>query len=221
MASLGTLTLDLVAKTSGFVQGMDKAERASKKWRRQVERDIERTSKRFGKGLAIGATAAAAGLTLVVNRSRNVIDEQAKMAQRLRATTETTAILTRATDRAGLSMRVLETAARTLEINLGRASQGYKAQSEAVQRLGLDVESLIEMPLDERILKLSTEALLRNNIPASLSKHGQWRADLFGSQGRVLRSIQLAQTRKRSRIVGGGGRGSSALALSDVRCRPG
>ena len=34
--SLGVLTLDLVAKVGGFVQGMDKAERSSVKWRKQV-----------------------------------------------------------------------------------------------------------------------------------------------------------------------------------------
>ncbi|STT56995.1 Uncharacterised protein [Klebsiella pneumoniae] len=31
--SLGTLTIDLIARTGGFVQGMDKAERSSQKWR--------------------------------------------------------------------------------------------------------------------------------------------------------------------------------------------
>ncbi|GHL04122.1 hypothetical protein ECZU21_31350 [Escherichia coli] len=31
--SLGTLTIDLIAKVGGFVQGMDKAERSSQKWR--------------------------------------------------------------------------------------------------------------------------------------------------------------------------------------------
>ena len=37
--SLGTLTLDLIAKVGGFVQGMDAAERSSTKWRKQVEKD--------------------------------------------------------------------------------------------------------------------------------------------------------------------------------------
>lgn len=32
--SLGTLTLDVVAQVGGFVSGMDKAERASEKWRK-------------------------------------------------------------------------------------------------------------------------------------------------------------------------------------------
>jgi hypothetical protein len=56
MASLGTLTLDLVARTSGFVQGLSKAERQSEKWRRKVARDAAQV----GKALA-GATTALAG----------------------------------------------------------------------------------------------------------------------------------------------------------------
>jgi hypothetical protein len=52
--SLGVLTLDLVAKVSGFTQGMDKAERESAKWRKQVEKDAKVV------GTAIGAASAAA-----------------------------------------------------------------------------------------------------------------------------------------------------------------
>ncbi len=52
--SLGTLTLDLIARTGGFVAGMDKAERASAKWRKQVEKDAKVI------GTAVGAASAAA-----------------------------------------------------------------------------------------------------------------------------------------------------------------
>ncbi|WP_217476618.1 phage tail tape measure protein [Stutzerimonas stutzeri] len=52
--SLGTLTLDLVAKVGGFVQGMDKAERSSAKWRKQVEQSAAAA------GAAIGAASAVA-----------------------------------------------------------------------------------------------------------------------------------------------------------------
>ena len=53
--NLGTLTIDLVAKTGGFVQGMSKAERSSDKWRKQVKKDAEAV------GVAIGASVAAVG----------------------------------------------------------------------------------------------------------------------------------------------------------------
>lgn len=64
---LGTLTIDLVAKTSGFVAGMDKAERSSKKWRRQVEKDLSKASN----AIKIGAGVAVAALGTMVVQTAN------------------------------------------------------------------------------------------------------------------------------------------------------
>jgi hypothetical protein len=59
--SLGTLTIDLVAKVGGFVSGMDKAERASAKWSKQVQDDVAKSSAALA---GIGAAAIAAGWLL-------------------------------------------------------------------------------------------------------------------------------------------------------------
>lgn len=59
--SLGVLTLDLVAQVGGFVQGMDKAERASAKWRKQVDQDLQTVKTASIAGLA-AITAATAGM---------------------------------------------------------------------------------------------------------------------------------------------------------------
>lgn len=177
--SLGTLTLDLVAKTGGFVLGMSKAERESAKWRRQVERNVKAAGKTIGVALAAGTAAAAAGLTLMVNRSREAIDVQAKMAQRLNTTSESLAILKRATDRTGLSMKIVETAGRTLDISLGKASQGVGAQADAVRKLGLNIEELSKLPLDQRITTINQA--LRDSLPAY--ERAAVAADLFGSRG--------------------------------------
>lgn len=57
--SLGTLTLDLVAKTAGFTQGMDKAGRQSAKFRKQIDKDIKAAKNAFvGLAGVIGAGAA-------------------------------------------------------------------------------------------------------------------------------------------------------------------
>lgn len=54
--NLGTLTIDVVAQVGGFVEGMDKSERASKQWRRNVEKELKKVGQ-----AAIGAAATAAG----------------------------------------------------------------------------------------------------------------------------------------------------------------
>lgn len=208
MASLGTLTVDLIAQTRGFVTGMDKAERASAKWRRQVQKDITAVGNRLKTGLKFGAIAAAAGLAVVIERSRQVIDEQAKMAQRLNTTSESLAVLKRASDRTGLSLKVIETAGRTLEINLGKASQGFAAQKDAVDKLGISAEALSKVPLDERITIINKA--LRDNVPAY--ERAAVAADLFGSRGAAaiqqLSPDTIALAAREAKVFG--------LALSDI-----
>ncbi|WP_349573142.1 phage tail tape measure protein [Azotobacter salinestris] len=58
--SLGVLTLDIVAQVGGFVAGMDKAERQSLKWRKQVEQDMKAAGTAIGAGVAAGAAALTA-----------------------------------------------------------------------------------------------------------------------------------------------------------------
>jgi hypothetical protein len=70
--SLGTLTIDLVAKTGGFVQGMNKAERESSKWRKQVEKDIKTVSTALGATAAAAATALVAMTVSTVNAAKEV-----------------------------------------------------------------------------------------------------------------------------------------------------
>lgn len=60
--NLGTLTLDLVAKVGGFVQGMDAAERKSAKWRSEVDKNL----KSVGAGFAALTAASAGALTYIV-----------------------------------------------------------------------------------------------------------------------------------------------------------
>lgn len=60
--SLGTLTLDLIAKVSGFEAGMDKASRKSQKTAKQ----IERYSNQIGAALTAASATAVAGMTALV-----------------------------------------------------------------------------------------------------------------------------------------------------------
>ncbi|WP_176507152.1 MULTISPECIES: phage tail tape measure protein [Pseudomonas] len=57
--SLGTLTLDIIAQVGGFVAGMDKAERSSAKWRKEVEKGAKAAGIAVGAGVAAGVAALA------------------------------------------------------------------------------------------------------------------------------------------------------------------
>lgn len=69
--SLGTLTLDLIARTAGFVSGMSEAERASDKWRKKVEQN----AKVVGQAVGLGVSAAVAALTTLTVQTVRAADE--------------------------------------------------------------------------------------------------------------------------------------------------
>lgn len=176
--SLGTLTLDLIAKVGGFVAGMDAAERRSAKWRAQVEKDMKAAGKTIGIALGAGATAAATALVLVVNKQRDLIDQQAKAAQMLDTTYTSLANLGRAGELGGVGMEKIEAASRQLNLNIGRAIGGTKAQAEAFERLGLNAQDVYELPLDQRIATINQA--LRDNVQAS--ERASVAADIYGAK---------------------------------------
>lgn len=176
--SLGTLTLDLVAKTAGFVQGLEKSERESAKWRKKVESNIAGVGSALGKGIAVGAGAAAASFLLIVEKSREAIDAQAKAAQRLRTTSESMATLARAGELAGTSLETIQRAATKLDADLGKAASGTGAQADALKKLKLNADEVAKLPLDQRIATIN-QALKQN---VNESERAAVAADLFGSE---------------------------------------
>lgn len=70
--SLGTLTIDLIAKTGGFVAGMDKAERSSEKWRRQVESHAKAAGAAIGAASVVAVGAMAAWVKSSINNAAEI-----------------------------------------------------------------------------------------------------------------------------------------------------
>lgn len=202
--SLGTLTLDLVAKTGNFTGPMDKAARQTKKNTDQMAK----AGKAVGIGIAAGATAAAAGLLLMIQRERDLIDQQAKTAQQLDTTYESMANLRRAGELGGVGFEKIETAGRTLNTNIGKAIQGVDAQAKAFDRLGVSAQEIYDLPLDERIAVIN-QALIEN---VQASERGAVAADIFGSRNAAamqqLDPGTIAEAARQVEIFG--------LNLSDV-----
>ncbi|MFG0924213.1 phage tail tape measure C-terminal domain-containing protein [Pseudomonas sp. CJQ_8] len=70
--SLGTLTLDVIAQVGGFVAGMDKAERSSAKWRKEVEKSAKAVGTAVGAGVATAVTAFTAMMVSAVNSASEI-----------------------------------------------------------------------------------------------------------------------------------------------------
>lgn len=93
--SLGTLTIDLIAKVGGFVEGMTKAEREADKKTRAMQRKMQQRAKEIqgawdgiSKALAAGVAGITAGafFQTVITQTRNAEKEQALLAAALKAT---------------------------------------------------------------------------------------------------------------------------------------
>ncbi|HEJ3333257.1 TPA: phage tail length tape measure family protein [Pseudomonas aeruginosa] len=91
--SLGTLTLDLIAKVGGFVAGMEKAERTAKKGAKEIGSAADAASLAWGKlgkvaegvlsGITVGAVFGA-----VIRNTKQMEKEQAQLEAVLRSTGE-------------------------------------------------------------------------------------------------------------------------------------
>lgn len=154
--SLGTLTLDLVARTGGFVQGMTKAERESKKWRKQVEKDMQKVGKAAKVGLvAVSGAAITAGtaLTAMTVQGLKNVDAQNKLARSLDTSYDSLSALNIAFDEAGVDG--YEASLNRMNRRLGAAEKGTGAAAKTVEALNLDLAELAGMDVDERIATIS------------------------------------------------------------------
>lgn len=154
--SLGTLTLDLVAQTGGFVQGMDKAERKSKKWRKQVEKDLKTIGGGLKKGAAASAAFAAAGgvaLTAMTKKGLEAVDSQNKLARSLNTTYDSITALNIAFEEGGIDGYEMSLA--RLNRRLGAAENGTGEAAKTVDALNLNLKELSGLEADQRIAKIA------------------------------------------------------------------
>lgn len=150
--SLGTLTIDLVARTGGFVAGMSKAERESKKWRRQVERDLKKVGADLQRTAKIAAGVVAAGgaaITAMTKKGLDAVSAQATLARSLDTTFDSVTALQLAFSDAGIDN--FEASINRLNRRLGAAELGRGAALQAVKELNLNLQELASVEADERL----------------------------------------------------------------------
>jgi len=200
--SLGTLTLDLIAKIGGFTGPLDKASRESQKQMKAIQKAAEVAGAALGTAIAGGATLATAALTAMVSKQLDVISDQDDLAHRLRTTVGSLGVLTRAGELSGVGLDQLTNGSQKLELALGKAAQGSKAQVQAFDRLGLSYKTVAELPIDERIAAINDA--LAENVPEY--ERSAVAAALFGAKNAAafqqLDSDTLAEANRQITIFG-------------------
>lgn len=156
--SLGTLTIDLVAKTGGFQSGMDKAGRSSRTWRKQVESDAKLVGVALG-SVALAATAAAtsvgvAGFNLVKNTSKQ-ITETDRWAKSLKMSTQNLLAWQFAAEKAGVSGDQMADIFKDIGDKIGDAVLNKSGEAvDALNALGLSAEKLSKATPDQQLLAI-------------------------------------------------------------------
>ncbi|WP_431000937.1 phage tail tape measure protein [Klebsiella pneumoniae] len=160
--SLGTLTIDLVAKVGGFVSGMDKAERASAKWSKQVQDDAAASSAALaGVGAAAvtaGLAVGAAGFQLLKSTSKQ-ITETDRWAKSLNVSTQELLAWQFAAEKSGVSGDQMADIFKDIGDKIGDAVLNKSGEAvDALNSLGLSAEKLSRISPDKQLLVIG-EAL--------------------------------------------------------------
>ncbi|HBQ1795517.1 TPA: phage tail tape measure protein [Klebsiella pneumoniae] len=202
--SLGTLTIDLVAKVGGFVSGMDKAERASAKWSKQVQDDVAKSSAALA---GIGAAAIAAGLAVgasgfqLLKSTSRQIAETDRWAKSLQLSTQELLAWQFAAEKAGVSGDQMADIFKDIGDKIGDAVLNKSGEAvDALNALGLSVEKLSRVSPDKQLLaigeslgKISTNAE-KTTILESLGNDLSKLLPLFDNNNQKLKQfIDLAK----------------------------
>ncbi|HDY7037228.1 phage tail tape measure protein [Klebsiella pneumoniae] len=202
--SLGTLTIDLVAKVGGFVSGMDKAERASAKWSKQVQDDVAKSSAALA---GIGAAAIAAGLAVgasgfqLLKSTSRQIAETDRWAKSLQLSTQELLAWQFAAEKAGVSGDQMADIFKDIGDKIGDAVLNKSGEAvDALNALGLSAEKLSKvspykqlLAIGESLEKISTNAE-KTTILESLGNDLSKLLPLFDNNNQKLKQfIDLAK----------------------------
>lgn len=147
--SLGTLTLDVIAKIGGFERGMEKAEREAEKRSKAIAKVVNEAAalgiKAFG-GLASAGVAAFA----VLNQQADKIAGFQDLADKIGDTAEAVASLKKASDVSGVSMDTVAAASVRLTASLSKSDDEAKGVGAAITALGLSFKEFKALsPVDQ------------------------------------------------------------------------
>lgn len=178
--SLGTLTLDLVAKTSGFVEGLSKAERASAKSKKQFEKDLNDLKR----NIKFASAAFAAGAAAMIGTSIKMADESRKTAQAIGLTTEALTGLRFAASQSGVSNEDLTTSFRRFSQTINDASNGIGKGKEIFDALNISIQNTDGTLKDSETLFYDTANAL-SQMDDGLQKTA-FASELLGRSGAKL-----------------------------------
>ncbi|MBH0088597.1 hypothetical protein [Pseudoalteromonas sp. NSLLW218] len=147
MASIATLTIDLIGKSGKLTAELNKANKKTSSW-------ADKTRKMVGSSAKVMAGFGAAGVAAYASiyaKNAEFIDQQAKTADRLGITTQALGGLQHAANLYGASNEELNKSLQTMQKNLGQVGQTGTGEAKyALDGLGLSVQELQGLAPEEQ-----------------------------------------------------------------------
>ncbi len=181
MASLGTLAVNIVARTEKFTAGVTKSLSQVQRFAGGV---VKLTAAVTALGAATGVAAVALG-SVFVKRQFEVIDALGKSSDKIGIATERLAGLHLAASEAGVATSALETGLLKLSKSVSEAKEGRGTGLYALKTLQLDAETLQRLSLPDQLLAVA-------DAMQKLGNHGdkvRVAMELFGRGGAPLLNL--------------------------------
>jgi lambda family phage tail tape measure protein len=156
--SLGTLTIDLIARVGGFVAGMDRAERSSDEWSQTVQKNAVAAAKAIASVASVAQGAAVAvgvaGYQLLKTTAAQ-ISETDKWAKSLNMSTQELLAWQFAAEKAGLAGENMNDIFKDIGDKIGDAVLNKSGDAvDALDALGLSAEKLSKATPDKQLLAI-------------------------------------------------------------------
>jgi len=176
MANIGTLAVNVIARTGKFIAGMQTARKSINGFAMQAKSAATSTAGFAGGLLALGAGAGLAALTKNAFES---IDATAKLSDKLNIGTEDMIAFQHAGELAGVGTDQLSRGLEKFVRNIGDVRAGSGAAAATFEMLGLSADSLANMDTGEALGLVADQI---NKLPTAADKASA-ATKIFGKSG--------------------------------------
>jgi prefoldin subunit 5 len=177
-----------------------------RRWERAM-RDSRRVGESFGKmsanigrlsrRMALGVTAAGAGIFALASSTASYGDQVAKTAGKLGIGIEALQEYRYAAERSGVSVETFDSSLTAMQKRLGEAAQGTGAAKKALEKLGLSAKDLVKLGPEEALAAISDKMrdiespAERAALAAALfSRSGIGMVNMLGDGSKALQQLR-------------------------------
>lgn len=179
--SLGSLVIDLIAKTSGFEAGMDRAARVTDKRMKEIEKRAKIAGAAIGAGLAAAGAITARSIKSAIDQA----DDLSKWSQKIGISTEALSRLDYAAKLSDVSLDQLGNGVKRLGQFQVEAINGGNEQALILDRLGISAKDAATGGLKDAETMLQELAGIFERLPDGADKTAL-SIKLFGKSGAEL-----------------------------------